>query len=111
MALGSAIYNVFYECGYFALAKTAKAIEAEKLERELAEAKAQLQMTNSGWPHEKKLHEQLAQERAKSAELVEALECISKFKERYPAREQDIGDDSTEACLAQEALAKYKGGE
>jgi len=43
----------------------------DKLQQELAEAKRQLQFTNSNWPHEKKLHEELAAARAE----IEWLKC------------------------------------
>lgn len=59
---------------------TEKDTELDQL-REKCEAQAiQLQFTNSNWPHEKKLHEELTKLRARNERLTAALrEFLAKF--------------------------------
>ena len=59
-------------------------------------------MTNTGWPYEKKLHEQLAELRAQAELLAQALEKIHDMNFT-----QEVADA---AMIAEEALEQYRNG-
>lgn len=70
------------------------------LAKELAEAKAQLQMTNSNWPHEKKLHEQLTaarQEIESERELRKLM--LTQANVRIAELEETIKNDPKFDCF------------
>lgn len=56
---------------------------------DIEQLKAQLQMTNSNWPHEKKLHDKLAEAKA----VIQA--CVETLTKGYPCEEHDMEPNTT----------------
>lgn len=57
--------------------------EYDRVCAERDELKLQLQFTNSGWPHEKKLHEEIAQLKAERDEWQDEYQNVCKFVTQY----------------------------